>query len=60
MLDPKIDVLVLGIGDHQVTPEFSKRIMQFMQKYNVNVEILATESVTIYTHTHTGRSGGTN
>lgn len=57
MLDPKIDVLVLGIGDHQVTPEFSKRIMQFMQKYNVNVEILATESVTIYTHTHRQKRG---
>lgn len=45
VLEPKIDILVIGIGDQQVTPEFSKRIMQFMRKYKINVEILGTEAV---------------
>lgn len=45
MLDPKIDVLVLGVGEERVTPEFSRKILAFMQKYKINVEILATEQV---------------
>lgn len=49
VLEPKIDILVIGIGDQQVTPTFSKRIMAFMQTYKINVEILGTESVNINT-----------
>lgn len=47
-LEPKIDVLVLGIGEETVTPEFRKRIMAFMQKYKINTEILGTESVSFF------------
>lgn len=44
ILEPKIDVLVLGLGDADVTPTIAKRIMAFTRKYKVNVEILTTES----------------
>lgn len=50
MLEPKIDVLVIGIGDQQVTPAFSKKIMTFMQKYQINVEILGTAAVSRIFH----------
>lgn len=45
ILEPKIDILVLGLGDLIVTPEFTKRILVFMRKYKINIEILNTESV---------------
>lgn len=45
MLEPKIDVLVLGVGEVAVSPEFSKKILALMRKYKINVEILATEQV---------------
>lgn len=43
LLEPKVDVLVIGIGDQSVTPAFSKQIMKFMQKFAINVEVLNTE-----------------
>jgi NADH dehydrogenase [ubiquinone] 1 alpha subcomplex assembly factor 3 len=43
VLDPKIDVLVIGTGDMPITPAFSKKIMGFMKKYGINVEVLPTE-----------------
>ncbi|SPP73155.1 blast:NADH dehydrogenase [Drosophila guanche] len=42
-LDPKIDVLIIGIGDQSPTPTLSKRIVEFMKKYKINVEVLRTE-----------------
>ncbi|CAD7088162.1 unnamed protein product [Hermetia illucens] len=42
-LEPKIDILVLGIGDQKVTPKFSRKIIEFMRKYRINVEVLSTE-----------------
>lgn len=44
LLEPKIDLLVVGIGDQQVTPKFHKNILSFMKKFNINVEMLNTES----------------
>ena len=43
VLEPKIDVLVIGIGDQPLTPKFSKNIVGFMKKYGINVEVLPTE-----------------
>lgn len=43
VLEPKIDVLVIGLGD-AVAPEVAHRIMAFSRKHKVNVEILTTES----------------
>lgn len=44
VMEPKIDVLVIGLGDEAVTPAVTSRIMAFMRKYRINVEILTTES----------------
>lgn len=44
-LEPKLDVLIIGIGDDEIKSDFSKRIMTYMKKYNINVEILKTEKV---------------
>lgn len=43
ILEPKIDVLVIGTGDATITPAFSTKIMTFMKKYGINVEVLPTE-----------------
>lgn len=43
VLEPKIDVLVIGSGDAKITSAFSKNIIGFMKKYNINVEVLPTE-----------------
>lgn len=43
VLEPKIDVLVIGSGDEPMTPKFSANIMEFMRKYGINVEVLPTE-----------------
>lgn len=42
-LEPKIDLLVVGIGDQQTTPAFTRKIIEFMKKYRINVEVLNTE-----------------
>ncbi|EDW01892.1 NADH dehydrogenase [ubiquinone] 1 alpha subcomplex assembly factor 3 [Drosophila grimshawi] len=42
-LEPKIDVLIIGIGDQSPTPTLSKRIIAYMKKYKTNVEVLRTE-----------------
>lgn len=44
-LEPKIDVLIIGIGDQSPPPSLSKRIVEFMKKYKINVEVLRTEQV---------------
>lgn len=43
LLEPKIDILILGVGDAVVTPEFSKSIRQFILKNRINIEILGTD-----------------
>lgn len=45
VLEPKIDILVIGTGDEVVTPEVIKRFLWLMRKYKINVEILQTEKV---------------
>ncbi|XP_034106869.1 NADH dehydrogenase [ubiquinone] 1 alpha subcomplex assembly factor 3 [Drosophila nasuta] len=42
-LEPKIDILVIGIGDQAPTASLSKRVIEFMKKYKINVEVLRTE-----------------
>ena len=44
LLDPKIDILVLGTGDKNVTPEFQKRMFSYMKRFNINLEVLPTEA----------------
>ncbi|XP_052870329.1 NADH dehydrogenase [ubiquinone] 1 alpha subcomplex assembly factor 3 [Anopheles cruzii] len=42
-IEPKIDVLVVGIGDQTITPAFSRKIIDFMKQHKINVEVLGTE-----------------
>lgn len=42
-LEPKLDLLIIGIGDQTASPSFSKKILSFMKKYKINVEVLRTE-----------------
>lgn len=42
-LEPKIDVLIIGIGDQSPTAVLSRRVIEFMKKYRINVEVLRTE-----------------
>ncbi|KAH8261425.1 hypothetical protein KR044_008857 [Drosophila immigrans] len=42
-LEPKIDILVIGIGDQAPPTSLSKRLIEFMKKYKINVEVLRTE-----------------
>ncbi|CAD7012442.1 NADH dehydrogenase [ubiquinone] 1 alpha subcomplex assembly factor 3 [Ceratitis capitata] len=42
-LEPKIDILIVGIGDQPVSHDLSKIIIEFMKKHKINVEILRTE-----------------
>ncbi|XP_067628472.1 NADH dehydrogenase [ubiquinone] 1 alpha subcomplex assembly factor 3 isoform X2 [Eurosta solidaginis] len=42
-LEPKIDILIIGIGDQPVSHGLSKVIIEFMKKHKINVEILRTE-----------------
>ncbi|XP_054739500.1 NADH dehydrogenase [ubiquinone] 1 alpha subcomplex assembly factor 3 [Anastrepha obliqua] len=42
-LEPKIDILIIGIGDQPVTQALSKVIIEFMKKQKINIEILRTE-----------------
>ncbi|XP_059622429.1 NADH dehydrogenase [ubiquinone] 1 alpha subcomplex assembly factor 3 [Phlebotomus argentipes] len=43
VLEPKIDILVVGVGDEKITPQFSKKIMNFMRSSRINVDVLNTE-----------------
>lgn len=45
ILDPKIEILVIGIGDATTTPALSARINAIARKYKINVEVLGTDSV---------------
>lgn len=47
VLEPKIDLLVIGIGDEKVTPAIGKTFLELMRKYKINVEVLPTEQVCI-------------
>lgn len=45
MLEPKIDVLVVGTGNQSSSPEISRRIIKFIKAFGINVEVLRTEQV---------------
>ncbi|PSN44879.1 hypothetical protein C0J52_06195 [Blattella germanica] len=43
LLEPKLDILVLGAGDTTSSSKLNKQVLSFMVKYRINVEILPTE-----------------
>lgn len=48
ILEPKMDILILGVGDHTPSAKAAKIILDFMQKSRINVELLRTQQVTFY------------
>lgn len=44
VLEPQLDILVIGTGDAEVTPDVIAHIKAITQKYGLNVEILKTEA----------------
>lgn len=43
MVDPKVTVLIIGVGQKQVSKDISKRILEITLREKINVEILSTE-----------------
>jgi NADH dehydrogenase [ubiquinone] 1 alpha subcomplex assembly factor 3 len=43
LLEPKIDILVLGTGDHHMAPDFTKTMFEFMKKHKITMEVLPSE-----------------
>lgn len=44
-LDPKLELLIIGTGDTEVTPELSSRILSLVKPYGIRIELLKTEVV---------------
>lgn len=45
VMEPKLEILVIGVGDGDVSPALSNRIKGITRKYKINVEILPTNQV---------------
>lgn len=45
MVQPKVDTLIIGTGEHETTSHIGKNILEIAHKYKINVEILTTELV---------------
>lgn len=43
VLEPKLDILIIGTGDEEVTPDLINRIKAITRKYDLTVEVLKTE-----------------
>jgi NADH dehydrogenase [ubiquinone] 1 alpha subcomplex assembly factor 3 len=43
VLEPKVDLVVIGIGDQKPTAEFQRKVILFMRKHNINVEVQRSE-----------------
>lgn len=43
LLEPKLDILVLGMGEPSNSTRLTKQIISFMVKNKINVEVLPTE-----------------
>lgn len=43
VLDPKIDILVVGVGNKLKDLSFHKKLFPFSHKYKINLEILSTD-----------------
>ncbi|XP_023703941.1 NADH dehydrogenase [ubiquinone] 1 alpha subcomplex assembly factor 3 isoform X1 [Cryptotermes secundus] len=43
LLEPKIDILVLGIGDVRNSPKLNKCVHSFMANHRISIEVLTTQ-----------------
>lgn len=44
-LEPKLELLIIGTGDKEVTPELSRRILSLVKPYGIRIELLKTDVV---------------
>lgn len=44
MIQPKIDTLIISIGDQPITPAIGRTILEVTRKHRINIEILSTET----------------
>lgn len=44
-LEPKLELLIIGTGDIEVTPELYHRILEITKTQGIRLEILKTEAV---------------
>lgn len=44
-LEPKLELLVIGTGDVDITPELNKRILSIVKPFGIRMELLKTEQV---------------
>jgi len=43
MLEPKIDILILGVGERENLSKIDSNVIKHLRKNKINVEILATD-----------------
>lgn len=46
-LEPKIEILVIGVSDEEVTRELQTKISSILKPYGIATEILKTETVSV-------------
>lgn len=46
-LEPKIEILVIGVSDEEVTRELQSKISSILKPYGIATEILKTETVSV-------------
>ncbi|XP_055312011.1 NADH dehydrogenase [ubiquinone] 1 alpha subcomplex assembly factor 3-like [Sitodiplosis mosellana] len=42
-LDPKLELLIIGTGDKEVTPELTNAILSIVKPYGIRIELLKTD-----------------
>lgn len=47
-LEPKLELLIIGTGDTEVTPEVYHRIQKIVKVQDIRVEVLKTEAVRLF------------
>lgn len=47
LIQPKVDTLVVGIGDLDTSANIGKILLTFAHKHKINIEILSTELVSL-------------
>lgn len=50
-LEPKLELLIIGTGDTEVTPELYNRVLDVVKAHGIRLEILKTEAVRIFSLT---------
>lgn len=44
-LEPKLELLIIGTGDMEVTPEFYHQMLDIVKPFGIRLEVLKTEPV---------------